>query len=96
MDCAWSAKFFFVYFSSKRAVLEVLTDTNPKSFDVGEIFVLEALASGESRLIILVLEHWITTNEVNGITVNESASLKANLFNMNTRVVSIFEHWLFW
>ena len=46
--------------------MEVLTDTNPKSFDVGEIFVLEALGSGEARLVILVLEHWIKTNEVRG------------------------------
>ncbi len=44
--------------------MEVLTDTNPKSFDVGEIFVLEALASGDPSMVILVIEHWIKINEV--------------------------------
>jgi len=47
-----------------RAALEALTDTNPKSFDVGEIFVLEALSTGESSLVIAVLEHWMKTNKV--------------------------------
>ena len=56
--------FLFPY----RAVLEVLTDTNPKSFDVGEIFILEALASSESALVILVLQHWIKIHEVKGLT----------------------------
>ena len=44
----------------------MLTDTNPKSFDVGEIFILEALASSESALVILVLQHWIKIHEVRG------------------------------
>ncbi|XP_059082516.1 short transient receptor potential channel 5-like isoform X3 [Tigriopus californicus] len=42
-----------------RAVLEVLTDTNPKSFDVGELFIMETLEAGESDLVICVLEYWM-------------------------------------
>eukprot|EP00095_Tigriopus_kingsejongensis_P000985 maker-scaffold39_size501901-snap-gene-2.9 protein:Tk00985 transcript:maker-scaffold39_size501901-snap-gene-2.9-mRNA-1 annotation:"short transient receptor potential channel 5" len=45
--------------AKSRAVLQVLTDTNPKAFDVGELFIMETLESGESGLVIAVLEFWM-------------------------------------
>ena len=41
-----------------RAVLLVLTDTNPKSFEVGELFLMESLETGQSKLVLAVLDFW--------------------------------------
>ena len=53
-----------------RIVLNIFTDTNPKSFEIGEIFALEALESGRSDLVICVLEFWKGLNKA----VNEGVS----------------------
>ncbi len=48
-------------------MISVLTDTNPKAFDVGEYFILEALNTGESRLVTAVLDHWVATHNVSNV-----------------------------
>jgi len=53
-----------------KVVLGVFTDTNPKSFEVGEVFALEALESGRSDLVVCVLEFWRDLNK--GVDVGNS------------------------
>ena len=50
----------------------MFTDTNPKSFEVGEVFALEALESGRSDLVVCVLEFWRDLNK--GVDVGVSIS----------------------
>ena len=47
------------------AVLNVFTDTNPKAFDVGELFLMETMNTDQSDLVITVLSFWLSLGEVN-------------------------------
>ena len=42
-----------------RSVLQVLTDTNPKAFEVGELFIMETMNTDRSDLVIAVLTYWM-------------------------------------
>ena len=47
-----------------RIVLGALTNTNPKSLEVGELFTMEALQSGNSDFVIAVLDFWKDQHKV--------------------------------
>lgn len=64
--------FQFDIFFILRIVLSVLTNTNPKSLEVGELFIMEALQSGNSDFVIAVLEFWRDLSKV----VNRDDSTK--------------------
>ncbi len=53
--------------NNSSAVLRVFTDTNPKSFEVGEIFIMETLDSQQSSLVIAVLEFWLKKQTGSGV-----------------------------
>ena len=55
-------------------VLGIFTDTNPKSFEVGELFALEALESGRSDLVVCVLEFWRGLHKAVSVGVSMSVS----------------------
>ena len=42
----------------------MFTDANPRAYDVGELFLAEAISTREAEMVITVLEHWIQVNAV--------------------------------
>ncbi len=43
-------------------------DTNPRAFDVGELFILEALDTAQLSLVTIVLDFWLALTTVSHIT----------------------------
>ena len=44
--------------------MKVLSQMNPKAFEVGEAFVQESLDSGDREIVVNVLDDWITFHMV--------------------------------
>ena len=50
-------------------VLDVLTESNPNSFKVGEVFILESLTSKCSSMTIAILNYWSNNKVKYAVTI---------------------------
>lgn len=50
-----------------KAVLDVLTDTNPHAFKVGELFILEGMSTGNSTMVVATLQYWAVNKGIQGV-----------------------------
>ena len=78
-----------------RELLDTLTDANPKSFDVGELFIVESLNLNDSDMVIATLDFWVkkyeSSNDTNLEMVHNAVYFASNRRLKATKSLSLVE-----